>query len=247
MKSGRSAILTYHSLDDSGSAISVSPRTFRDHMRLLADSGTPVVPLERIRENPGAIALTFDDGFRNFLEHAFPVLREKGFPCTVFVVSGFCGDYNRWPSQPSAPRVPTLPLMNWKELREIAGQGIVLGSHTVTHPKMAGLSAAEVEEELRCSQGAIEDAAGKPVTTFAYPYGESTPAVWEAVRRRFKIACGVKLAYVSGESDDVDLPRLDAYYLQKRVWFQGLDAGYGAAYIAARRSLRELRAAWSGR
>ncbi|HEY7335064.1 MAG TPA: polysaccharide deacetylase family protein [Bryobacteraceae bacterium] len=245
MKSGRSAILTYHSLDDSGSVISVAPRTFREQMSLLADSGISVVPLEKIRENPGAVALTFDDGFRNFLAHAFPVLREKGFPCTVFVVSGFCGDYNRWPSQPAAPRVPSLPLMSWKELREISGQGVALGSHTVTHPKMAGLSAAEVERELSSSQSAIEDAAGEPVKAFAYPYGESTPAVREAVRKRFKIACGVKLAYVSAGSDDVDLPRLDAYYLQNRVWFQGLDAGYGAAYIAARRSLRELRSAWN--
>lgn len=242
MKSGRSAILTYHSLDDSGSAISVAPRTFRDHMNWLADSGIPVVPLERVRETPGAVALTFDDGFRNFLDCAAPALQDKNFPCTVFAVSSFCGESNRWPSQPARPWVPVLPLMSWGQLREAAQAGVTIGSHTATHPPMASLSATEVEHELRSSQSAIEDCIGKPVTAFAYPYGESTPAVREAVRRRFKVGCGVKLDFVSRGSDQVDLPRLDAYYLQSRIWFQGLGAAYGGAYIAARRWLRELRA-----
>jgi peptidoglycan/xylan/chitin deacetylase (PgdA/CDA1 family) len=247
MKSGRSAILTYHSLDDSGSAISIAPRIFRDHMNWLADSGIPVVPLERIRESPGAVALTFDDGFRNFLDCAVPVLRRENFPCTVFVVSGFCGDSNRWPSQLAKPRIPRLPLMGWSELREAAQAGVTIGSHTATHPRMASLSAAELEDELRSSQSAIEDCTRKPVVAFAYPYGESTPTVREAVRRRYRIGCGVKLDFVSASSEEMNLPRLDAYYLQKGIWFQGLGAAYGGAYIAARRWLRELRDGTMGR
>ncbi|HLH44924.1 MAG TPA: polysaccharide deacetylase family protein [Bryobacteraceae bacterium] len=242
MKSGRSAILTYHSLDDSGSVISVAPQIFRDQMNWLADSGIPVVPLEKIRDSPGAVALTFDDGFRNFLDCAAPLLQDKKFPCTVFAVSGFCGDSNRWPSQPAKPWVPTLPLMSWRELREAAEAGIDIGSHTATHPLMTSLPAAQVEQELQNSQSAIEDRIGKPVTAFAYPYGASSPAVRQAVRRRFQTGCGVKLEFVSSASDRIDLPRLDAFYLQNRVWFHGLGAAYGTAYIAARRWLRQWRA-----
>jgi peptidoglycan/xylan/chitin deacetylase (PgdA/CDA1 family) len=112
---------------------------------------------------------------------------------------------------------------------------------------MTSLSPAEVEDELCSSQSAIEDRIGKPAAAFAYPYGKSTPSVREAVRRRFKSGCGVKLDFVSSSSDEMDLPRLDAYYLQSRIWFEGLGATYGGAYIAARRWLRELRGLMGGK
>jgi peptidoglycan/xylan/chitin deacetylase (PgdA/CDA1 family) len=215
-------------------------------MASLAQSGIPVAPLENICERAGAVALTFDDGFQNFYEHAFPVLRKYGFPATVFVVTGFCGAKNHWPSQPAIPPVPLLPLMRWSELREIAQAGISLGSHTSTHPRLAQLSEPEVEEELRISQSSLEDQIGQPVTTFAYPYGETAPHVKTSVRRRYRIACGTKLAYLSMDSDGSELPRLDTYYLRKQIWFRGLGSQYGAAYIAIRRALRDLRSHSTG-
>ncbi|MBV8847422.1 MAG: polysaccharide deacetylase family protein [Bryobacterales bacterium] len=243
----KSWILTYHSLDVSGSVISVDPAVFRQHMSWLAQTGTQVVPLERIFESPGAVALTFDDGFRNFYELAFPVLQQYRFPATVFVVTGYCAGKNDWPSQPALPHVPTLPLMNWSELQNLAAAGIDLGSHTINHSRMATLSDADTERELRASQEAIEDRTGKPVMSFAYPYGESTPQIREAVRKRFRVACGTKLAYVSPESDPAELPRLDTFYLQEKLWFEALGKQYGAAYIAARSALRELRSSWNKR
>lgn len=241
----KSWILTYHSLDNSGSVISLDPSVFREHMSWLAQTGTQVVPLDRIRESPGAIALTFDDGFRNFCEHALPVLQQFRLPATVFVVTGFCGRKNDWPSQPVSPRVPSLPLMSWSELKELNAAGISLGSHTKNHPRLPALSEMEAEEELQASRTEIEDRTGKPVSSFAYPYGESTPQLRSAVMRSFQVACGTKLAYVTPESDIAELPRLDTFYLRKKFWFEGLGSQYGAAYIAARSALRELRSGWT--
>lgn len=223
----------------------MDPRIFQDHMASLAQSGIPVAPLESICERAGAISLTFDDGFLNFYEEAFPVLRKYGFPATVFVVTGFCGAKNNWPSQPATPRVPLLPLMGWSELCEIAQAGISLGSHTSTHPRLVQLSEAEVEDELRGSQRSLEDRTGQPVRAFAYPYGETAPHVKAAVQGRYSMACGTKLAYLRADSDTAELPRLDTYYLQKQMWFQSLGNQYGAAYIAVRRSIRDLRSKWS--
>src|SRR5262245_6746784 len=115
MNGPKSAILTYHSLDETGSVISTSPGLFRRQMESLAERQIPVVPLEQIGEAPGAVAITFDDGFRNFLECGLPALLQYRFPATVFVVSGFCGQSNSWPQFCA---VPQLPLMSWSDLTQ---------------------------------------------------------------------------------------------------------------------------------
>jgi peptidoglycan/xylan/chitin deacetylase (PgdA/CDA1 family) len=246
MTGGRSSILTYHSLDIANSVISVAPQLFRAQMAWLAEMELRVVPLAAIRETEGAIALTFDDGFRNFFEHAFPVLQEYNFPATVFAVAGYCGRQNTWPSQPLRPFVPALDLMSWSEVEQISKAGVSVGSHTVTHPRMSRLAEAEVEKELRNSRSELENRTGRAVDVFAYPYGDSTPPVRQAVARHYRIACGTKLGFVSRDSDSIELPRIDVYYLRNRFCFQALGTRYGTAYIAARRSLRDVRQSWVG-
>ena len=86
-------ILYYHRVSDERDPLAVSPDAFRRQMDALAASGQRVVDLYEIDElalAPGeaAIAITFDDGYRDVLEHGLPVLREHGFPSTVFVVPG---------------------------------------------------------------------------------------------------------------------------------------------------------------
>jgi len=241
MKLARSCILTYHSLDETGSVISVRPDVFRAQMTFLAGAQVPVVPLSEVRSTPGAVAITFDDGFRNFFEHAFPVLRQYRLPATVFVVSDYCGGCNDWPTQPKGTDIPSAELMTWSEVEEISRAGIEIGSHTATHPRMGVLAPAAIEAELRASREAIEQRTGKPVRTLAYPYGESTPLVRAAAKHHFSWACGTRLAYLSEDSDNADLPRLDAYYLQNRFWFEGLQSPRGSAYLGLRAFLREMR------
>ena len=239
----RSAILTFHSLDNSGSILSIPPARFRDQMEWLAGSGIPVAPLGELRNDSESIALTFDDGFRNFLQHGLPVLEKYRLPATVFVVTGYCGRNNRWPGQ--SPRVSSLDLMSWAELREAAASGIELGAHTVNHPDLTGIPEPRVASELHDCKSAIEDRTGKPVRSFAYPYGATSPAVRERVRQQFEIACGTALRFAGPESDPLDLPRIDAYYLRRTPWFETLMTRPGGAYITTRRWLRRIRACLS--
>jgi peptidoglycan/xylan/chitin deacetylase (PgdA/CDA1 family) len=239
-----SAILTYHSIDDSGSVISVPPTLFRSHLAVLRDAGTPVVPLDQLHTTPGSIAITFDDGFRSFAETAFPVLQQYGFPATVFVVSEYCGKRNDWPSQPAG--IPSFDLMDWAELRDIARCNVSLGGHSATHPRMTGLREDQIRHEIFDSRAKIEDRAGVPVTAFAYPYGDSDSYVRRLVARAHRLACGTALRFLQPDDNPFELPRIDAFYI-RNVWtMRNLLGPGGRAYIRARGLMRSARTALAG-
>jgi peptidoglycan/xylan/chitin deacetylase (PgdA/CDA1 family) len=239
-----SFILTYHSIDESGSVISVAPAVFREQMRYLAECRVPVTSLDKVLQTPGAVAITFDDGFRNVAEHALPVLSSYGFPATIFVVTGYVGRRNDWPSQPSR-RIPVLELMDARELREAARANIHIGAHTVNHPFLTQLPEPDIERELSVSRSAIEDLAGSEASAFAYPYGDTNGHVSKIASRHFKLACTTRLAPVRHGCARMDLPRIDAYYLQNRLWFQTFRSMFGQSYIGIRQLLRKIKAASS--
>jgi peptidoglycan/xylan/chitin deacetylase (PgdA/CDA1 family) len=229
----KSIILTYHSLDLTGSAVSITPGAFRKQMEILARSGTPVVPLLSVQQHPHSVALTFDDGYRNFFEHALPVLMEHQFPATVFVVTGYCGLQNGWRSRQRYPS--RLELMGWRELCEAARLGVTVGAHTVHHPDLSTLSPEEAERELRDCRASLEDHIGQAVETFAYPYGVWNPAIRLAVSRQFRVGCGTALRFVNSRSDPFVLPRIDVMHRPWPWWFGRLMSGPSQAYLAVQR------------
>lgn len=241
-KTARSAILAYHSLDSTGSVISITPELFRRQMECLAARRIPVVPLDELQRRPGAVALTFDDAFRSVFEHAVPELVRYGFPATVFVVSGRCGGWNDW-DQKGYAGIPRLPLMSWEELKQVAAAGIELGGHGVDHADLTAIDPERAREQLRACRAAIEDRTGRRVRWFAYPYGLTAPHVLEMAREYYEGACGTELRYIAVGDDPHALPRLDAYYLRSMRRFEEAVLGglRGAAYIAVRRSLRRIR------
>ena len=244
MKQPPSLILTYHSLDLSDSPISLAPDRFHRHMEWLVNSNISVVPLVQAVKAPGSVGLTFDDGLRSFREIAFPVLSEFGLPATVFVVTGHCGRTNRWPSQPG--HVPTLDLLSWSEIEELARHGVGFGAHTVTHPNLARLEPAAAAAEMSESRIELEERTGRAVSAFAWPYGVSTPALRAMAAEQFPLACGTDLRYLEGTYDLTNLPRIDAYYWAQPFWFQRQRSRSGRAYTRARRMLRRCRSMLAG-
>ena len=238
-----SAILTYHSIDDSGSVISIGRNVFAEQMRLLAESPYKVAGLAEAARAPGTVALTFDDGYRNFLTEALPILSQFGFTATVFVVTGCCGSGNDWER---GKRLPALPLMEWRELRAVASSGITLGAHTVTHPDLSRLAASELEHELSASRRMIEDACHVEVEQLAYPYVKAGPDVRAAAAKHFRWAVGTDLGCLRGGMDPLQLPRVDAYYLRSPHLFASFARGKARRYLAARHRIRQLRE-WASR
>ena len=229
-----SMVLAYHALDESGSVVSTSREKFRQQMQSLADAAIPVVGLDQVVHFPGAVAITFDDGYVSVLEHGIPVLAKHGFPSTTFVVTAQCGKGNDWDQRGRA--IPKLPVMSWTQLRELLLAGMTLGSHSHTHPR---LNASNAREELQRSKQELEDHLGIRASLFCYPYGEADTAVREAVAEQFECACTTELAFVRPDADPLWLPRIDAYYAPADL--STLFTSSGRLYLATRALLRKMK------
>ena len=238
-KPSRSAILTYHSIDDSGSVISMPLATFRRHMDFLAQAGIPVVSLAQALTQPGSVAITFDDGFANLVDHAVPVLAQHNFPATIFLVTSYCGRQNNWPGQ-SYDKASVLPLMSWEQAAALP-PAITLGAHTVNHPDLTRLTPDECERELRECRDQIGEHLGHAPCWLAYPYGASSTHVQQIARRYFNLAVGTTLRFLPAHPNPMDLPRIDTFYLRDSFPIERLFTPVGSAYIGIRNLLRQLR------
>jgi peptidoglycan/xylan/chitin deacetylase (PgdA/CDA1 family) len=244
--SERVAILTYHALDQDGSPLATAPRVFADQMAILHELGVQVIPLHEVpgalggAPDPGGrVTITFDDGFRSVREHALPVLARYGFRATVFLVTDYCGRLNDWPDQPRSVR--RRPLLDWAEVREMSTAGVAFGSHSRTHPDLTRLTGSAAETEMAGSKKAIEDATGKPVEAFAYPYGACAGWLRALARSHFRVACTADLGFAAPRSDPLALDRIDAYYLRRPGLFRRLFTAELAAYLRLRRMGRAVR------
>lgn len=210
-------ILTYHSIDPSGSAISIDERSFRRHVRWLASGVVRVVALENLLAETGdrdVLAVTFDDGFVNFDTVAWPLLRDEGIPVTLFVPTRHVGATNDWTGR-GEPGIPTLPLLDWGALCRLAEAGVVLGSHGSTHRDLRKLEDVELRAELEGAAETIRERTGRRPATFAYPYGRCDRRTAALVGSLYRIGCTTELRALGTTEDPSRLPRLDAYYLQR--------------------------------
>jgi peptidoglycan/xylan/chitin deacetylase (PgdA/CDA1 family) len=210
------AIITYHSVDETGSVISISERSFRRHVAWLAQTRVPVVPLEEITRVPpdeDAVAITFDDGLESFGRIAAPLLLEHGLPVTLFVVTDAVGSSNLWRGRQD-PGIPVHSLLDWEQLGALREAGVRLGAHTCTHPRLTTLAGDALEREIVASKQRLARELGVDAQTFAYPYGAVNPAARDVVARTFHFGCTTRLAALASEETPAMLPRLDSYYLR---------------------------------
>jgi peptidoglycan/xylan/chitin deacetylase (PgdA/CDA1 family) len=236
-------ILTYHSLDESGSVISVAPRLFNAQMQLLSDRKVRVIPLDQATDMleeslppENCVVITFDDGFRNIYECGFPILQRYGFTATIFLLPRYCGRENSW-----APSFLRRPLLSWGEIAEMHKHGFDFGAHTLTHPDLTQVAEKDAEAEIRQSQEEIQDRLGAPVKMFAYPYGRCNLQVKTIVRQYFAGACSTSLGRNYLGADPYWLKRVDMYYLANPALFKALSSKILDGYLGIRQLFRDIK------
>lgn len=243
----RIPILTYHSLDSSGSVISTAPEKFRQQMKNLSDASFKVVALRELvsrirekRELPArSVAITFDDGFQSVYDVALPVLKDYDYPATVFLVTSFCGKNNRWNGQPDS--IPSFDLLTWDQISKMKEQQIEFGVHTATHPDLTKLSASQISEEIVGARQTVEDHTGEREIPFAYPYGKECDAARVLVEANFYAACSTDMDLANLHSDVHFLPRIDMYYFCNNDLLTRIGTPAFDRFVRLRKSLRSVK------
>jgi peptidoglycan/xylan/chitin deacetylase (PgdA/CDA1 family) len=235
------AVLMLHSVDDSGSVLSVTPEQLRSLVQAIRASGHRVVPLSRLLESSAEdlIALTFDDGFRSVSEQAAPVLEQLAAPATLFLTTERVGRDNLWPGQPAD--APRFEIMDWAAVKRLASAGWAIEAHSLNHPDLRELDEAELERELSLPAQHIERETGRRPRVLAYPYGYFDARVVERARRHFDFAVTTVFRPLGAREDALRLPRLDAYYLRSPLVHRHFGSPAFLAYLAARGALRRWR------
>ncbi|KPV40377.1 hypothetical protein AN478_09505 [Thiohalorhabdus denitrificans] len=205
-------VLMYHHVDADGPpSTSVTPETFERHLGYLEEHNFTVWPLVRVLRHldrgkplpPKTVALTFDDAYESVYTEAFPRLRRRGWPFTVFVSTDYIDQGYRG-------------YLDWDQLRELAAEdGVDLGNHSRSHPHLVRRREGEdeaawrerVRDEIRGAGERLAAEAGEPVPVFAYPYGEYDREVRAIVEDLGLYGVGQQSGAVGAGSDLRAAPR----------------------------------------
>jgi peptidoglycan/xylan/chitin deacetylase (PgdA/CDA1 family) len=218
-------VLMYHKVNDLWpNPTTVPTAVFEEQMGLLEELRYTPVSLDAVRDHymdggelpPRAVLITFDDGYRDNLENAFPVLRRHGYPAVVFVPIGFLDDGRPLPhEEPLRLLGIRNETLGWDDLAELEAGGVRIESHGIGHRPVSELEPAEAAREIALSKLRLEECLGREVEAFAFVKGSL--ADYRPEHASLVQQAGYKLAFtsVSGANGPVsDRFRLRRYNVE---------------------------------
>lgn len=184
VRTARVPILMYHyiSIPPAGADsvrrdLSISPQAFEEQLRYLKENGYQTIRLDQLNrhlqlgeplpEKP--VILTFDDGYRDNFEFAFPLLVKYGFTGAFFLVTAPIDQGNE-------------DYLTWPQVSVMSQMGMDMEPHSYTHPNLSGQPLDYVVWQVIGSKEAIEERTGKTCRFFAYPSGNYDQQVVDVLR-----------------------------------------------------------------
>ena len=204
---------------------------FARQMRGLKRAGYTALTLDALAEALAGsrplparpVVLTFDDGYANLWDNVHPLLRDLGFPYTVFLVSEKVGRSNDWVT---AEGYEPTPLLDWAKIRQMQDDGgVQFGAHTATHRRLTAIPLPEARRELSESKDALEQNLGSPVRALCYPYGGVDDAIADTARELgYSLAVTTQMGRVRRDDDTLRLPRISMYHVPPLSLTYGIGA-----------------------
>jgi peptidoglycan/xylan/chitin deacetylase (PgdA/CDA1 family) len=214
--------------------VCTSPEVFSNHMRFLHDNGYTSVALNEVvsilaqekAAPPKPVCITFDDGFRDFLTSALPILNSNGLSATVFLATGFVNN--------EKANFNGRKCLAWDEVRYLRSEGIAFGSHSVNHKDLTRMSLEELKSELQDSKQIIESKLGEVIDCFSYPYAfpEAKTRFLQVLRRclveaGYKCCCTTTIGTAFVKSNPLSLPRVPINEFDDMTFFRAkVEGGY---------------------
>jgi peptidoglycan/xylan/chitin deacetylase (PgdA/CDA1 family) len=198
-------VLMYHKVNDvDGNPVTVAPALFDEQMAQLRELGYSAVSLDDVLAHylegatlaPGAVLITFDDGYLDNLENALPILERHGYPAVLFVPIGYLDERRPLPhDEHLAARGIVNRTLDWGQLAELESSGVRVESHGIGHRPLADLEVDEAAREITLSKLRLEERLGRPVRAFAYVKGSE--AHYRPVHLSLLKQAGYDLAFTS--------------------------------------------------
>jgi peptidoglycan/xylan/chitin deacetylase (PgdA/CDA1 family) len=213
---GATPVLMYHSVSKVGGgplrSLAVPPALLREQLVALTSSGyrlvglTEAIDLRATGTPTHLVALTFDDGYVDFLTEGLSVLADVDASATLYMAVGHAGEPASWLGSRAAAFGP---VMTWSQLREVASTGVEIGNHSLIHHPLDVLSPAQLDREIADSRDRLTQEIQRPVRSFAYPHGYHSAEVRIAVARAgHDNACAIGRRLYRRADDPLAVPRL---------------------------------------
>jgi peptidoglycan/xylan/chitin deacetylase (PgdA/CDA1 family) len=198
-------VLMYHKVNDLWpNPTTVPTGIFAEQMRLLEELDYTPVALDAVRDHyihglelpSGAVLITFDDGYRDNLLNALPILERHGYPAVLFAPVGFLDDARPLPHEESLHALGVRNgTLRWDELAELERGGVRIESHGIGHRPLAELDPAEALREIALSKLRLEERLGREVEAYAFVKGSQ--ADFKPEHASLVQQAGYKLAFSS--------------------------------------------------
>jgi peptidoglycan/xylan/chitin deacetylase (PgdA/CDA1 family) len=237
-------IVTYHAIAAPASPVCTPPEQLVSDLEGFVRAGFTFVSLDECAAWVGgtlelparSVAVTFDDAYESVRSVALPVLARLKVPATVFAIAGRLGGDNQWPGQWAS--IPPMRLCDASGLRALWTDGVMIGSHSWTHPHLPAVPARELQREIVDSADQLAQIIGAPVRHFAYPYGAYGNREIEWVSARYAAGVTTHVRGVRRDDKAAEFPRIDAHDIRLAASLGISGTSAMTPYLRARRMLR---------
>ena len=180
-------VLLYHSISDDNSRISLKVNNFENQIKYLKNNGYTSINFDEIDQSAKKqIVITFDDGYKDVLVNALPILKKYDFKATCFFVTNLIGQDNSWDI--NKKNFSKKETMNFNDINNWISSGMHIGSHSHNHLDLTKISEQNLLNELEFSKKILEDKFNTANDIFCYPYGKVNQNVYALTKKIYNKA-----------------------------------------------------------